>query len=207
METIDAHYQLLLADRLTDEAFKSGRPEVQVQIDLMTADELREEAAHELRLDEPPRRGVGNELVKCDRSMSPSLDRQVLQRGKVATNASVERLNLIHSTGVFDLALDTAESIGAENAIEKMVAHGIAAAHKTAMNLLEKSNLRSDPIDEVRRINAAARLLAIVQQGALTIQRLRTGGAQTVTVRHVTVEQGGQAVIGNVNTTAGAAEK
>jgi len=40
--------------------------------------------------------------------------------------------------------------------------------------------------------------MGAVQTGAPTIQRLRTGGSQIMTVRHVTVEAGGQAVIGNV---------
>lgn len=36
------------------------------------------------------------------------------------------------------------------------------------------------------------------QQGLLTLQRLRTGGNRTVTVQHVHVGEGAQAVIGNV---------
>jgi hypothetical protein len=35
---------------------------------------------------------------------------------------------------------------------------------------------------------------------ALTIQRLRTGGSQIVTVQHVSVQPGAQAIIGNVRT-------
>ena len=38
------------------------------------------------------------------------------------------------------------------------------------------------------------------QSGMLTLQKLRTGGNQTVTVQHVNVEAGAQAVIGNVQT-------
>ena len=48
------------------------------------------------------------------------------------------------------------------------------------------------------------------QDGAMTLQRLRTGGTQTVTVQHVHVWQGAQAVIGNVQTggpTGGGDEK
>jgi hypothetical protein len=37
------------------------------------------------------------------------------------------------------------------------------------------------------------------QGGLLVLQRLKNGGSQTVTVRHVTVQTGAQAVIGNVN--------
>jgi hypothetical protein len=40
--------------------------------------------------------------------------------------------------------------------------------------------------------------MSVFQDGLLTLQRLRTGGNQTVTVQHVNVAPGGQAVIGNV---------
>lgn len=42
--------------------------------------------------------------------------------------------------------------------------------------------------------------MSVYQDAALTLQRLRTGGNQTVTVQHVNVEAGAQAVIGNVQT-------
>ena len=41
-----------------------------------------------------------------------------------------------------------------------------------------------------------AGLMTAFQQGALTLQRMRNGGNQTV--QHVTVANGGQAVIGQI---------
>jgi len=38
----------------------------------------------------------------------------------------------------------------------------------------------------------------VVQQGALALHKLKTGGTQTVIVQHVHVGQGGQAIVGNV---------
>jgi hypothetical protein len=53
-----------------------------------------------------------------------------------------------------------------------------------------------------RLAGTATRMMATFQQGAATLQRLRTGGTQRVVVEHmqqVTVEEGGQAVVaGNV---------
>lgn len=40
--------------------------------------------------------------------------------------------------------------------------------------------------------------MSAFNDAALTLQRLRTGGNQTVTVQHVNVAPGAQAVIGNV---------
>ena len=42
--------------------------------------------------------------------------------------------------------------------------------------------------------------MSVFQQGMLTLQKIKTGGNQTVTVQHVNVGAGGQAVIGNVQT-------
>ncbi|MGK7871423.1 hypothetical protein [Falsiroseomonas sp. E2-1-a20] len=50
-------------------------------------------------------------------------------------------------------------------------------------------------IEAARMARAAARVLECSQRGALTLDRLRNGGRQTVTVQHVTVQEGGQAVI------------
>jgi hypothetical protein len=55
-----------------------------------------------------------------------------------------------------------------------------------------------DQVEACRCLNTAARLMSVFQDGLLTLQRLRTGGNQTLTVQHVNVAPGGQAVIGNV---------
>jgi hypothetical protein len=55
-------------------------------------------------------------------------------------------------------------------------------------------------VEACRLTNSAARLMSVFQDGLLTLQKLRTGGNQTVTVQHVNVESGAQAVIGNVQT-------
>jgi hypothetical protein len=41
----------------------------------------------------------------------------------------------------------------------------------------------------------AARLMETSQRGALTLDRLRHGGQQTMTIQHVNVTEGGQAVV------------
>jgi hypothetical protein len=46
-----------------------------------------------------------------------------------------------------------------------------------------------------RLSNASARMIQVYQEGLLTLQKLRTGGKQTVVVQHVQVGEGGQAVI------------
>jgi hypothetical protein len=59
------------------------------------------------------------------------------------------------------------------------------------------------PVEQVRLTNAGARMMQAYQELLLTLQKLRTGGKQTVVVQHVRVS-GGQAVIaGNVKAGTG----
>ena len=100
------------------------------------------------------------------------------------------------------------KSIDAGNSLEKMLAHQLAAAHRSAMKMSAEINRRVDYLSTVRgeeqeRANiqatrlagATARVMSTFQQGLLTLQRLRTGGQQVVTVQHVQVNEGGQAVV------------
>jgi hypothetical protein len=60
------------------------------------------------------------------------------------------------------------------------------------------------PVEMARLSNASARMMQIYQEAVLTLQKLRTGGKQTVVVQHVQVSEGGQAVIaGSVAGTSG----
>jgi hypothetical protein len=88
-----------------------------------------------------------------------------------------------------------------------MLAHQMAAAHRSAMHLMSQvqemtsnvytSNDEATNVRATRLAGAAARLMASYQQGLLTLHRLRTGGRQEVRVIHqqVQVNEGGQAVV------------
>ena len=139
--------------------------------------------------------------------------RDTLREGpdQIAEEASIRRTDLLMQPS-FDcvaLAVDTAESIGAANGLEKMLAHQLAVAHEASLRLMDRalsyeaggrSMREGDSIEACRLANSAARLMSCFQDGIATLQRLRTGGTQTVTVQHVNVASGAQAVIGNVQT-------
>jgi len=124
-----------------------------------------------------------------------------------AMDASIDRtdLLLLDSTNCVALAIDASQSIKAGNSLEKMLAHQLALVHKTSFTVMDKAMQQKDTVEQARLINASARLMSVYQQGLLTIQRLRTGGNQTMTVQHVHVASGGQAVIGNVKQEGAAA--
>jgi hypothetical protein len=116
----------------------------------------------------------------------------------VSVIASEHRLDLAACVGsrVAESAVDAAESAQAGNSLEKMLCHQMAALHRAAMKLTARSlDFESQPVEMARLSNAAARMMQVYQEAFLTLQKIRTGGKQTVVVQHVQVSQGGQAVI------------
>ena len=172
---------------------------------------LETEAADALTLDTPLPVGAGGELVptgdqiKCG---GGNFIDMVERPDAVTAKASMDRLKLADEVHCVPLAVDTAETIQAKNSIEKMLAHQLAAAHKLAMTFAAKAQqlIVEDEngwyvkptvyATEASRVaNASARMMDAFQKGVLALHKLRTGGTQTVTVQHVNVSDGGQAVV------------
>jgi len=127
---------------------------------------------------------------------------------KVSALADNERLALTSEARADELAIDMEESVTAQTSIEKAMVHQLAAAHALALRLAGRANLeiegmgrfdrqgqRETMVEVARLSNAAARLMQTYQQGALALTKIRGGGAQTIVVQHVQVNDGGQAVI------------
>ena len=117
-----------------------------------------------------------------------------------AVEASVDRswLLLQSGTDVAAMAIDAVNSIKACNSLEKMLAHQMVLAHKIAMEQIGRAHYEPDPATQVRRFNSATRFMTVFQNGLLALHKLRQGGQQNITVQYVSVRDGGQAVIGNV---------
>ena len=118
----------------------------------------------------------------------------------VAIESSEMRGRLLLSNEVVALGIDVSNTIGASNTLEKLLAHEIALAHKIAFAQAAKAKNEYDPAMEIKRLHASAKMMSAAQQGMLTLQKLRNGGAQQMVVQHVHVAEGGQAVIGAVQT-------
>lgn len=123
----------------------------------------------------------------------------------VAIESSRTRGQLLHANDVVALGIDVANTAGASNTHEKLICHQIALAHKVAMEQANRAAHARDPATEIRHINASARMMAMAQQGMLTLQKIKGAGTHSIVVQHVHVEAGGQAVVGNVRS-GGAAE-
>lgn len=124
----------------------------------------------------------------------------------ISVDASMQRSDQAIRAGVLTPALDLIKSVDATTSIEKMICHQMAAAQDAGMGLLIQLREAGDwepsrlppPGEQARVTNAAARLFECVQNGALVLLKLKTGGAQRVVVQHQQVVQvgpGGQAVV------------
>jgi hypothetical protein len=160
------------------------------------------------------KRGSGGELVpmeQCAQDASLVLIDTLEKPDYVAADASRERLELLDQAGVLTSGLDTADSIEARDSLERMLAHQLAMLHASTMKLgvqlnrglerLETYGANADRraaanIEACRLAGAMSRLSTTYQTGLATMQKLRTGGRQTVVIQHNHVTDGGQAVIG-----------
>jgi len=126
-----------------------------------------------------------------------------------ALDASAHRLDLITRMGtdVSAMALDTSDTMGASNSLEKMLAHQMAVLHENAMRNASKAALEQDPGHSVKMMNLSIRSMETFQKGCLTLKRLRGTGDQKITIEHVNVMQGGQAVIGSIQPSGGGGKK
>lgn len=181
--------------------FKPGAP---------LAPMFQRQAQELLKLDDPPDVGPGGEIVN-EQVMGLGHKRQVIREtlregaDRIAADASLRRADLLmqSSFNAVAMGIDAADAIGASNSLEKMLAHQLAVAHEAALRILDQAlgyEGQRNPVEGCRLANTAARLMSVYQDGLMTLQRLRTGGSQTVTVQHVNVQAGAQAVIGNVQT-------
>ena len=97
------------------------------------------------------------------------------------------------------MALDLANTVQAGNTAEKMLAHQLAAMHKVGMEMIGSVVPQSrDAAIQNRRLNAAVRCMLAYQPGLLTLRKLRLGPHQRISVQHIHVRDGGQAIVGDV---------
>lgn len=161
---------------------------------------------------EPTRKGTGGEvrLTHDEAFEHPGLAETLDDPDGVNIEASHKRLELLADAGAMSLGADAAQTFGARNSIEKMLAHQVAALHATALHFIARAQDELHPLrprgataEAARLANVAARLMEGSQRAALTIGRMRSGGKQTVVVQHVHVEGGNVAVAGTVDRGAG----
>jgi hypothetical protein len=116
-----------------------------------------------------------------------------------ALDASHMRGRLLEDNNVTALAIDTSNTMQASNSAEKLISHQMALAHKIAFEQAAIASTEIDSNVKFKRLQIVSRMIKSSQESALTLQKLKSGGPQSITVQHVHVESGGQALVGNVS--------
>jgi len=101
--------------------------------------------------------------------------------------------------GALNFMLAVIDGIGPRDQTEAILAAQMAAVHMATMTFAQRlqhvETIQQQDSAE-RAFNKLARTFAVQME---TLKRYRTGGEQRVTVQHVTVNEGGQAIVGAVS--------
>lgn len=121
----------------------------------------------------------------------------LLHPNSINQTASLDRLALAEATSHQDLCIDAAETVGASNSLEKMLAHQMAICHAEGLKLIVKAGKTCDENVSLKMLNAATRFMDVFQKGFEVIHKVKRGNRQTIIIKHqqVNVGNGGQAVI------------
>ena len=187
-----------MSERLIAEDYqRSGIDYSSTEFHRMQAEALEKEANDLLVLDGDRQLGAGGEVIPTD----PDEPNRMLARNTleapdmINVAASAKRIDQLTEAGVLVEGLDAAQSIDAQNSLEKMLAHQMALCHDVAFRTITEAGQHEDTVEKARLLNASARFMKAFQEGLQTLHKIRNGNRQTMVVQHVHVSEGGQAVI------------
>ena len=102
---------------------------------------------------------------------------------------------------VVEAALDALTAINPRDGFEGILASQMVAVHESAMECLRRAQYPNQTF-EARDTNLknATKLLQLYVRQVEALDKHRGKGQQKITVEHVTVEAGGQAIVGHVET-------
>jgi hypothetical protein len=136
-------------------------------------------------------------------------DRLLDAFGTTSTDFAQRQLMLlVESTGTagqvpteekINSLLAMVDSVRPQNELEAAVAVQLAATHELTMKALSYANASEMRPQFDSYVNAATKLQRTMAAQIEALAKLRRGGEQNVTVKHVHVHEGGQAVVGVVN--------
>jgi hypothetical protein len=115
--------------------------------------------------------------------------------------ASVSTLHGEVDEGKLNFLLSVVKSIKPQDHLESMLVAQMGAVHLAAMKLVRQLSNAEHLTQQDSAARAFTKLVQIYATQMETLKRYRTGGEQKVTVQHVSVNEGGQAIVGNVTQT------
>ena len=117
-----------------------------------------------------------------------------------ATGKGIQEANL-------NFALSVIADIKPKDQLEAMLAAQMACVHIASMTFARRLAHTETIAQQDSADKAYNKLLRTFTSQMEALRKYRTGGEQKVTVHHVQVNEGGQAIVGNVNNGGGGAAK
>lgn len=105
-----------------------------------------------------------------------------------------------------NFALSVIDGIKPQDQLETMLAAQMAVVHMEVMRFARKLTHIETLNQQNSNERALNKLMRTFMDQMTALRKHRTGGKQEVTVHHVTVNQGGQAIVGNVQQAKGEGE-
>lgn len=102
------------------------------------------------------------------------------------------------NVGLLNEASEILTSIKPKDALEGLLAVQIIATHKAAMECFRQATVTNYPPNYQEKINLAVKLTRAFTTQMDALSKYRNKGKQKITVEHVEVKDGGQAIVGNV---------
>jgi hypothetical protein len=137
---------------------------------------------------------IADAFATSDFNLVDGILRQLVDASRTGKTATDQELNFLVSV---------VRGINPQDPTETLLAAQMAVVHNATMVAAQKLNFvaRIDQQDSASSLlNKLARTFAIQVE---TLKKYRSTGEQSIRVQHVTVNEGGQAIVGNVQTGGG----
>jgi hypothetical protein len=144
--------------------------------------------------------GFATRLLDAFGTKSPAFAKRAMERLGVVMRPGGSALP---TQTDFNAALAAIDGIRPGDEIEAMLAVQMVATYETAMDMLLRAK-QADLMPTLQECGSlAVKLLRTYTAQVEALARLRRGGEQRVIVQHVTVNEGGKAIVGAVNRPGG----
>jgi hypothetical protein len=160
---------------------------VRRDFELGLADVMEQEAQALMVPTKPLQTGLGGEIIPPLEDGLPGLESVLKESNLLHLGASEQRAQLLEQNKVLELGIETAQDVRADGAAQKMISHQMAALHSRAMNMLAESEASKIPEISIMKARAAARMVDAFSRCAVTLQKLQSGGGQTIQVQYMQV--------------------
>jgi len=127
--------------------------------------------------------------------------------GLLAQLADVSRSGRIATKEELNFMLSVVAGINPSDETEALLAAQMAAIHNATMAAARRLNLVETIAQQDSASNMLNKLARTFASQVEALKKYRSGGEQTIKVQHVTVNEGGQAIVGNVSQGGGGAGK